>query len=583
MTVATTAGSPLFPAAATTIPPTDQAALDAAVAALQAKKDAWVAVPVRERIALVDQLMRGVRATAQRWVDACLQAKGLAPDAGLAGEEWVLGPYALMKALRQLRGSLADIARVGHPRIPGPVTTRADGQVVASVFPQTGYDRLLFTGLTGDIWMQPGVTKENLFSTMAVNYRDKQHPGKVTLVLGAGNVSSIGPLDILDKLFTGDSVVIYKSNPITSYLGPLLEEAFRALIEPGWLRLVYGGAQEGAYLCQHPGVEEIHITGSDKTFDAIVFGPGPEGAARKAAGTPLLDKPITGELGNVSPVIIVPGPWSASDIAYQAAHLASMLTTNAGFNCNATRVMLTSGGWSQRARLLDAVRSVLASVPPRAAYYPGAAERAGRFLDEHPEAEHFGEAGDGHLPWTLIPGVSHENADDIVFTTEAFCSLFAESPLPEAAPAAFLDRAVAFCNEQLYGTLNATILIHPRTQKDPAVSAAMERAVANLRYGTVGVNYWAGASFIMGVTTWGAYPGHTPQNVQSGIGVVHNTLMFSQAEKTVVRAPFKSVPVPPWFATRRRAGGGVFPRLTGLEHKPSPVRLPAILRAALAK
>src|SRR5262249_30451461 len=194
-------------------------------------------VPVRQRIALVDQLMRGVRATAPSWVEACLRAKGLRPADGLAGEEWSIGPYALMKALRQLRGSLADIERIGHPRIPGPVTTRPDGQVVARVFPQTGYDRLLFTGLTADIWMQPGVTKDNLFSTMAVNYRDKQHPGKVTLVLGAGNVSSIGPLDILDKLFIGDSVLIYKSNPITAYLGPLLEEAFRGVMEGGWVGL----------------------------------------------------------------------------------------------------------------------------------------------------------------------------------------------------------------------------------------------------------------------------------------------------------------------------------------------------------
>ena len=63
-----------------------------------------------------------------------------------------------------------------------------------------------------------------------------------------------------------------------------MEVAFRALIDGGYLRIVYGGAEEGAYLCNHPGVDEIHITGSDKTFDAIVLGPGAEGAARKADG-----------------------------------------------------------------------------------------------------------------------------------------------------------------------------------------------------------------------------------------------------------------------------------------------------------
>jgi hypothetical protein len=279
----------------------------------------------------------------------------------------------------------------------------------------------------------------------------------------------------------------------------------------------------------------------------------------------------------------VPGPWSASDLTYQAVHLASSLTNNAGFNCNASRVILTHGGWNQRDALLAALRAALAAVPPRAAYYPGAAARAQRFLDAHPEAECFGQATDGALPWTLIPGVNAEQPDDICFTTEAFCSLFAESPLAAATPAQFLDRAVAFCNDQLWGTLNATIIVHKSSLKDPAVAAALDRAIATLRYGTIGVNYWAGTAFIIGVIPWGAYPGHTLDDIQSGSGVVHNALMFSRPQKTVLRGPFRSTPTPPWFVTRRRAALGVFPRLTALELAPSPAKMPGILRAALSR
>ncbi len=60
-----------------------------------------------------------------------------------------------------------------------------------------------------------------------------------------------------------------------------MEVAFRALIDAGYLRIVYGGAEEGAYLCNHPGVDEIHITGSDKTFDAIVWVPAPRAPRAK--------------------------------------------------------------------------------------------------------------------------------------------------------------------------------------------------------------------------------------------------------------------------------------------------------------
>ncbi len=329
-------------------------------------------------------------------------------------------------------------------------------------------------------------------------------------------------------MFVEDQVVILKTNPVNAYLAPLMEESFRVLIEPGFLRIVNGGAAQGAYLCNHPGVDEIHITGSDKTFDAIVFGSGTAGAARKAEGKPMLNKRVTGELGNVSPVIVVPGPWSANDLTYQAEHIVSMLTNNAGFNCNATRVIILQAGWEQREQLLQEIRAMLQKVAPRHAYYPGAKDRQQAFIAAHPEAERFGMATSEQLPWTLIANVNPEHVDDMCFTTEAFCGLFAETALDTSGVVEYIDRAVAFANEHVWGTLNATIIVHPQSLKDPQVVAAIERAVADLRYGTVGVNYWGGTGFALAVTTWGAFPGHTLENIQSGTGVVHNTLIICE-------------------------------------------------------
>jgi acyl-CoA reductase-like NAD-dependent aldehyde dehydrogenase len=580
MTLATRAGSFQYPTAATSIPPTDQATMDAAIAALQAHKDAWVGVAPAERSKLVGQLMRDYYAIADRWVAASMEAKKLAPDSPLAGEEWGAGVWTTMRHLRQLRDALADIARSGAPRIPGPVTTLPNGQVAARVFPQTSYDGLFFRGLTADVWMEPDVTKANLRENQASIYRTK-HAGKVALVLGAGNVSSIGPLDIFYKLFNEDQVVICKMNPVNAYLGPLMEVAFRSLIDGGYLRIVYGGAAEGAYLCNHVGVEEIHITGSDKTFDAIVWGPGAEGVARKATGQPLLTKRITGELGNVSPVVIVPGNWSANEIQYQAEHLVSMLTNNAGFNCNATRVIVTHSGWKQRDQLLKAIRAVFATTPARAAYYPGARDRHASFVAAHPEAEQFGSAEGDALPWTFITDVSPEATDDMVFNTEAFCSLFAETALDAASPAEFVNRAAQFANESIWGTLNITLLAHPSSLKDAAVGKAIENAITNLRFGNIGLNYWAGTSFVLGTTTWGAFPGHPLTDIQSGVGVVHNTLMFDRPQKTVMRAPFRSTPTPPWFVTHGRAGRAVFRKLADFEMDPSPGKVPSIVISAV--
>jgi hypothetical protein len=69
-----------------------------------------------------------------------------------------------------------------------------------------------------------------------------------------------------------------------------------------------------------------------------------------------------------------------------------------------------------------------------------------------------------------------------------------------------------------------------------------DRAFAALRYGGIGINAWAGAAFLLPRAAWGAYPAHTYTDVQSGIGVVHNALMFDKPLKTVVSAPFRPFP-----------------------------------------
>ncbi len=609
-------GTPVHGDAQGAVPPTPRAAMDGAVAELQARKAAWVGVSAAARRDLLERLRGDFLAVAERWAAAGSAAAGL-PD---SGETMLTGPYFVLRNLRLLAGSLADIAAGGTPRIPGPVRQRADGRVTARIFPQDVYDRIFYGGVTAEAWMQPGVSPQGLAATQAVAYRRADDGGGVALVLGAGNVSSIGPLDALYKLFVDNRVVLYKAHPVNDYLGPLLAEGFRALAAEGYFRLVYGGADEGAYLCAHPGIDEIHITGSDKTYEAIVFGPGDQGRARKASNTPRLSKPISSELGNVSPVIVIPDPprrggqpgrWSDAAVAYHAESLASSLTNNAGFNCNATRVIVQHAASPDRDRLLAALRGQLARLPERRAYYPGAADRYRAFVAAHPEAERLGRAqqpaaptggvasaagvasdgaGDDRpggaaagapvLPWTLIAGVDPAARGDICFTTEAFCGLFAATALAADSVPQFVERAVAFANDSLWGTLNVTLLVSPAALADPDVAAAVERGIAALRYGTISLNHWAAIGYGLGVTPWGAFPGHTAQDIQSGTGVVHNTLMFSRVEKTVVRAPFHARPKPAWFASHRTAAR-LMPRLARFEAAPSPARLPAILALAL--
>jgi acyl-CoA reductase-like NAD-dependent aldehyde dehydrogenase len=573
-------GSAAIPEVAGTMPPSSRQALDLAVEELRAHAAEWTALSIGDRIALVQELRRDIARVAQRWVAVSLQAKGIAPGEPTEGEEWITGPYLVLRNLRLLRRSLADIAAHGRPRIPGEVSVRRGGQVLARMFPADLWDRILYRGFTGDIWMQPDVALEELPATQAEAYREAGAGGKVVLVLGAGNVSSIAPMDALYKLFVEKQVVLLKMSPVLSYLGPVVAEGFRAVIARGFLHLVYGGASEGEYLCRHEGVDEIHITGSDRTHDAIVFGSGEEGARRKAERQPLFAKRITSELGNVTPVIVVPGTWSQGDLAFHAANVATQLVYNSGFNCVTTRVIVTWAGWPQREAFLAAVRKVLAAIPPRQAYYPGAQERFAAFVAMHPEAEQYGGRGSGRLPWTLIPNLDPARDEEICFTTEAFCSLMGETALAAGSVVEFVDRAVAFVNERVWGTLAAGLIVHPTSLREPEVAAAIERAVADLRYGTIVLNHWPAVGYAMGASPWGAYAGSDLFNVKSGIGTVHNSLMFSRVQKTVFRGPFRAWPTPPWFVTCRTAHV-IGRRLTHFEAAPSLGRFLSVFAAAI--
>ncbi|MDF1666574.1 MAG: aldehyde dehydrogenase family protein [Planctomycetota bacterium] len=569
----------------TTMPATANSDLDTAINALKEKKDAFAALDLNARIQLLDEIIAGVIAIEEDWVRAACKAKGLDINKSGAGEEWLAGPMAMHRNLRLLKQSLIDVRDHGTPQLPAnSVRVHSNGQTIVKVFPADFYDKLLFKGFVAEVWQQPEVTPENLPQNMAVIYQGELPPGKVCLVLGAGNVSSIGPLDVIYKMFVDNELCILKMNPVNEYLGPLWEKAFKTYIDKGFLRVVYGAAQVGDYLCKHDDVDSIHITGSDKTHDIIVWGPpGDEREERKKNNNPVNSKPITSELGNVSPVVIVPGQWSAADIQFHATNVASMLANNGSFNCNAAKLLILHEDWAQRTEFMDALQAVLKSLPPRKAYYPGAGDRYKSFTEEYSEtAVKLGAEAEGVLPWTLLRHADSKNTKNMCFTTEAFCGVLAETTLPGADAAEFLDNAVEFCNNTVWGTLNACIIVDPKTEQSDKVHKSLEKAKELLRYGTIGINHWPALGYCLASTPWGAFPGHTLEDIQSGIGVVHNTYLFNKSEKTVIKGPFRlSIldPVPPWFVTNSRTHITAR-KLTKFEAAPSLFKLPGIAVSA---
>lgn len=554
--------SPRFPEPPTSPRTTPLTELDRQLERLAAKKDAWLQVSVPQRIAYLEATQKGVQEQALPWVGALNALKGLDPNAPAAGEDWLAGPLTTARNIRLLGVALKQ---GGQPKPPG-LKQRADGQWVADVFPTTLDEKLTYTGWRAEVWIEPGKAP-----SQGRIYKEKQTTGRVALVLGAGNVSSIAPMDVLYKLFIDNEVCILKMNPVNEVGGPFLEKAFAALIDGGYLSIVYGGADVGKHLTDHKLVDTIHITGSDRTHDAIVWGDGPK------SGSPRNAKPITSELGCVTPVLVVPGPWSDSDLDFQARHVAGMVAQNGSFNCNAAKIVITAKGWELRERFSTKLEAALAKAPPRKAYYPGAEQRYAKFVEHYPRAKVLGAVGPHIVPWTLIPDVEPKKGE-YALSNEAFCGVLGQTSLDASDAPGFLEKAVAFCNDEVWGTLSCMLLIHPDTMKQHA--AAFDQAIANLRYGGIAVNGWAGAIYGLCQTTWGAFPGHTLEDIQSGRGVVHNTFMFDHPQKSVVYLPFRIMPTPVWMADHKnlRALGE---KLTRYEAAPSMLKFPGIVAQAL--
>ena len=542
--------------------------IDRAIASLYGHRDLWVKTSISQRLDYLQDCLDRTLDIAAAWATAGCQAKGIDPKSVLAGEEWITGPIATVRNIRLLMTTLQAKGQLPPPKI----YQRQDGQFVAEILPASSIDRLLYLGYRGEVWLKPETPP-----TQGQIYREPT-TGKVALILGAGNVSSIVASDVLWKLFSENQIVIVKMNPVNAYIGEHLAVAFAPLIQAGFLHIVYGGADVGEYLCQHPQVETIHITGSHRTHDAIVWGTtASEQQERKAANHPRVSKPITSELGCVTPIIVVPGKWSKSDIAFQARQVASTISNNASFNCVSGQVLVTASGWAQESEFLAAVRRELAAIPPRQAYYPGAQDRYQTFLDKYPQAEALGTRTPEIVPWTIIPNVP-PIAGEYALTEEAFCGILAQVSLESDSASDFLTTAVDFVNDRVWGTLSCTVLIDPQTQKQ--YHQEFDSAIANLKYGAIGVNIWSGMIFYFGSTTWGAYPGNTSTDIGSGTGFVHNSYLFDHPQKSVVYAPFRIFPTPAWFANHKNLLG-MARQLLKLEAYPSLLNLPPVVLAAL--
>ena len=276
-------------------------------------------------------------------------------------------------------------------------------------------------------------------------------------------------------------VVICKMNPVNDYLGPIFDDIFASLIRDRYLAFAYGGADVGEYLTRHNAVQAIHITGSARTFDLIVYGPGEEGQRRKAADDRVVDKPVNSELGGVGATIAA-RPVAQSRLPVSSRPRGHPETAQCRAQLRRQPGPRSSPAyWDGSSQMLREVRAG-----------PGRLRAEGRLCPRHrgaPErvaASRAHRRGAGRRRETAVRGL--RSGHRALRVQHRVVRPGHGDDLAAGDAGQFLQRAVDFCNDKLYGTLSVNLIVHPATRRQ--LGADFDRAIAALRYGGIGINVW---------------------------------------------------------------------------------------------
>ncbi len=540
--------------------------LHVALSDLYSHQTRWLFSSPLDRIELVEQCIATVAESARTWVDVACEIKHIPTNSQCRAEEIVAGPVVAMRYLRLMLRNLKALDKCIPTPLPGRVVQSKNGRWQVPVMPvmRDLFDPVCFMNFRANVWLKPGLCDEE---AEAATHPVQHRMPTTSLVLGAGNVTGIFAADVLGKIFQEQHVALVKMHPLMDPLRPVIEQAFSPLLEAGYLRVISGDATVGARATQHDLVDAVHITGSVAAHEAIIWGTDPaERARRKQADEPLLDKPITSELGNVSPWIIVPGHYSSMQLQAQAENVSASITNNGGFNCVSTRALITWKHWPQREEFLSRLQAILSKLPRRVSYYPGALERFERFTGCQFDGD---ESRDGmpQLPWTLFRDVNPTESP-LLCREESFVPVCAEMPLDADDEFDFVGKATDFANDGLWGTLCATLTVPSAFRSSKRGHSELNAAIDRLRYGTVCINQWPGIAFTLLTLPWGGHPSGTINDPQSGLGFVHNTFGLRAVEKTVLEGPLMVVPKPIWTPGHRHAEPIAW-NLFNLYHQPT--------------
>ena len=512
---------------------------------------------------MFDECIQNIKSIAYFWATIGADNKGIKGTVA-EGEEWLGGPFASTIALQYYIDFLRNNTVITEDLIN-------DNKI--HIFPNKPIEKLLFPFITADMHFSKNMSKSDIINSRGFGTRLGFKNG-ISLILGAGNVSSIPLLDTIYDMVVNRHCILLKLNPVNEYLKPVFEKVFENFISRGFMVVTTGDINVSSYMTAHSGITNMHLTGSDKTYENIVYG---STLNEKDKGKKTLSKknkkPFTTELGNVTPFIIHPGKWSTSEIKFQARKIVTAKLNNNGFNCIAAQVIVLPKNWKQSQQLVEAIKKQLATEKDRLAYYPNSTETLKRLKSNKTIfQENDLTCATPHLTKDLELNDYYEK-NEVWSSTLFFKYLEHDNDLD------YVNKAISYVNQDVWGNLGVAVLIKKHDSKK--VKDITKNYVDNLKYGTIAINEWPALGFIIPTMPWGGYPGNKDSDIQSGQGYVHNAYFFESPLKGVLYSKFKLPIVDPVWFTSNKKGSKVFKYLTYYQIENSKINLIKLIFSAL--
>ena len=518
-------------------------------------------------VTMLEQVIENIKTISYYWATLSSEKKGILSKSK-EGEEWIGGPFACIFAIQYFIETIQNKDDLDKSKYD-------DTDKSYKVFPTKNIEKLLFPYLEGEIRFAKNLNFNQINEYRGFANRFEKIEPKITLVLGAGNVSSIPVLDALFHMIAYKSVIYLKLNPVNDYLLPIFTQVFDPFITRGFMIITQGDMQASKYLTQHDAFQQIHLTGSNYTYENIVYGKVLSDKERSLKTYPKINKkPITSELGNVTPIIVHPGNWSRSEIRHQAKKIVTAKLNNSGFNCIAAQVIVLPKDWRHTQKLKNDIKHYLKKVGDTTSYYPGSSEN----LNELIETNNYEQINNltCSTPFLLADlDLEKEYGNKEVWSTALYFKELSFSSYED-----FAVKAIDYVNNELWGNLGVTVLI--KNFKKGTNKLILKNYVDDLKYGTVAINEWSALGFVIPSLPWGGYPGNRDNDIQSGQGYVHNSNLFESPQKGIVYSKFRISPLidPPWFITNRNAHR-IFKHLTYYQATKSKINLIKLIFSTL--